>query len=64
MLLPEYAIMLSENRAQISIEMIIIFAAVVAIVSLVLSNLINTTNQGKQAVERETQAVLDLIEDL
>ena len=56
--------MLLESRAQISIEMIIIFAAVVAIVSLVLSNLIATTNEGAQAVKKETQEVLDLIENL
>jgi len=56
--------MFYETKAQISIEMIVIFAAIIAIVSIVLTNLISTTNDGASAVKRESKELLDLIKKL
>ena len=56
--------MLSDNRAQISIEMIIVLAAVLGIVSLILANLIQTANSGKEVLDRKADKVVDLINNL
>ena len=52
------------NRAQISIEMIIILAAILGIVSLILANIIQTANTGKDVLDKKTDKVVDLIKNL
>ncbi|MBI2598447.1 MAG: class III signal peptide-containing protein, partial [Candidatus Diapherotrites archaeon] len=52
------------NRAQISIEMIIVLAAIIGIVSIILVNLVNTANEGKEVLDKKTDKVVELIKNL
>jgi len=55
--------MLNE-KAQISIEMIIILAAVVAIVLLLVSQLQQTAEKGAKVFDKKTDSIFDEIEEI
>jgi len=56
--------MLSEEKAQISVELIIVLAAVVAIVLLLVSQLQKTTEKGSKVIAKKTSDIFDEIEDI
>lgn len=53
---------LSETRAQISIELIIVMAAVVAVVLLLVTQLQDSSEKGVTKLARKTQDVFDEID--
>ncbi|MDD5162980.1 MAG: hypothetical protein PHD95_02115 [Candidatus ainarchaeum sp.] len=50
-----------QEKAQISIEMIIVLAAVVALVLLFVSQLRQTSEQGTKAIDDKTKKIFDEI---
>ena len=52
----------SETRAQISIELIIVMAAVVAVVLLLVTQLQDSSEKGVTKLARKTQDVFDEID--
>lgn len=56
--------MLSEQRAQVSIEMIIVLAAVVAIVLLLVSQLQKTAEKGAKVFDKKTNDIFKQIDDI
>lgn len=56
--------MLKEEKAQISVELIIVLAAVVAIVLLLVTQLQKTTAKGSQVIEKKTGDIFKEIEDI
>lgn len=56
--------LLNEDRAQISVELIIVLAAVVAVVLVLVSQLQATSSQGSKKLEQTTKSVLDKIDDI
>lgn len=56
--------MLYEEKAQISVEMIIVLAAVVAIVLLLVSQLQKTTEEGVRVIDNKTSEIFGQIEDI
>jgi len=55
---------LMDNKAQISIEMIIVLAAVVAIVLLLVSQLQQTSKQGADVIKKKTDDIFKEITDI
>lgn len=55
---------LSVNRAQISVELIIVFAAVVAVVLLLVLQLSKTTEKGTKVIEEKSKDIFKEIEGL
>ena len=53
-----------ENRAQISVELIIILAAVVALVLLLVSQLQETSSEGAKTIEKKSKEIFDEIEKI
>jgi len=53
-----------DNKAQISIEMIIVLAAVVAIVLLLVSQLQQTSKQGADVIKKKTDDIFKEITDI
>jgi hypothetical protein len=51
-----------DSRAQVSIELIIVLAAVVAIVLLLISQLQETSKEGSKVIERKTKEIFEEIE--
>ncbi len=56
--------LVAEQRAQISIELIIILAAVVALVLLLVSQLQETSAEGAKAIEKKSKEIFDEIEKI
>jgi len=56
--------MISDQKAQVSVELIIIIAAVVAIVLLLVSQLQKTTEQGAKVIDKKTTEIFEEIEDI
>lgn len=56
--------MLSEERAQISVELIIVLAAVVAVVLVLVSQMQATSSEGSKKLEETSKDVLKKIEDI
>lgn len=54
----------SERKAQISIELIIVLAAVVALVLLFVSQLRTTSSKGTEAIDKKTKEIFDEIEKI
>lgn len=52
------------NRAQVSVELIIVFAAIVAIVLLLVTQLQKTTEDGTKVIEDKTNDIFEEIEDI
>ncbi len=52
------------NRAQISVELIIILAAVVALVLLLVSQLQATSEEGAKAIEKKSKKIFEEIENI
>ena len=55
---------LMDNKAQISIEMIIVLAAVVAIVLLLVSQLQQTSKQGADVIKKKTDDIFKEITEI
>lgn len=56
--------MLSEEKAQISIELIIVLAAVVAIVLVLVSQLQKTSSSGAKKIDEKTKDIFDKIDEI
>ncbi|AJF60709.1 MAG: hypothetical protein J4224_01480 [Candidatus Diapherotrites archaeon] len=56
--------MLSESKAQISVELIIVIAAVVAIVLLLVSQLRETTSEGAKVIDEKTEKIFKEIDEI
>lgn len=56
--------MLSEQKAQVSIELIIVLAAVVALVLLFVTQLQKTGAKGTQAIEQTSDKIFDKIGEI
>ena len=54
----------SESRAQISVELIIVLAAVVAVVLVLVSQMQATSVEGSKKLEETSKSVLDKIDDI
>ena len=54
----------SGKRAQISVELIIILAAVVALVLLLVSQLQQTASEGAKAIESKSKKVFEEIDKI
>lgn len=54
----------SEKEAQISVELIIVLAAVVALVLLLVSQLQETSSEGAEAIEKKSKEVFEAIEKI
>jgi uncharacterized protein (UPF0333 family) len=54
----------SEEKAQISVELIIVLAAVVAVVLVLVSQLQATSEQGSQKLEETAEDVFKKIDDI
>jgi uncharacterized protein (UPF0333 family) len=55
---------IKDNKAQISAEMIILLAAIIAIVLLVVTQLQKTTQKANTSVEKTADDVFKKIEDI
>ncbi len=55
---------LFEEKAQISVELIIVLAAVVAVVLVLVSQLQATSTQGSQKLEKTAEDVFKKIDDI
>jgi uncharacterized protein (UPF0333 family) len=55
---------LSEERAQISVELIIVLAAVVAIVLILVSQLQETGTKGSEKIKQKTDDIFDEIDKI
>ena len=55
---------MNKERAQVSIEMIIVLAALVAIVLLLVSQLQKTAETGTKVFEKKSDAIFKEIEDI
>lgn len=56
--------MIFEEKAQVSIEMLIVLAAVVAIVLLLVSQLQKTAEKGAKVFGKKADAIFEEIEDI
>ena len=56
--------MLSEEKAQISIELIIVLAVVVAIVLVLVSQLQKTSASGAKKIDEKTKDIFDKIDEI
>ncbi len=67
MFVKQYTIMLrelEEQRAQISIELIIVLAAVVAVVLLLVTQLQETSKEGTKVIDAKTKKIFKEIDDI
>lgn len=55
---------LKEQKAQLSIELIIVMAAVVAIVLVLVSQLQKTSESGAKKIDDKTKEIFDKIDDI
>ncbi|MDD5148356.1 MAG: hypothetical protein PHH08_02730 [Candidatus ainarchaeum sp.] len=53
-----------QEKAQISIELIIVLAAVVALVLLFVSQLRQTSSEGTKAIDEKTKKIFDEIDKI
>jgi uncharacterized protein (UPF0333 family) len=53
-----------EKRAQISVELIIVMAAVVAVVLLLVTQLQESTKAGVKSLEDKTKDIFDKIDEI
>lgn len=53
-----------ENKAQISVELIIVLAAVVAVVLILVSQLQSTSEEGSKKLKETSDSVLKKIDDI
>lgn len=56
--------LLKESKAQISIELIIVMAAVVAIVLVLVSQLQKTSVSGAKKIDEKTKDIFDKIDEI
>ncbi len=55
---------LAEEHAQISVELIIVLTAVVAVVLLLVSQLQQTSSEGAKAIEKKSKEIFKEIEKI
>jgi len=55
---------LKEQKAQVSIELIIVLAAVVAIVLVLVSQLQKTSASGAKKIDEKTKDIFDKIDEI
>jgi uncharacterized protein (UPF0333 family) len=55
--------MFLDEKAQVSVELIILLAAVVAIVLLLVTQLQKTTDKGTKVIDKKTNSIFKEIED-
>lgn len=53
-----------ESKAQISVELIIVLAAVVAVVLILVSQLQETSNEGSKKLEETSENIFKKIDDI
>jgi uncharacterized protein (UPF0333 family) len=53
-----------DKKAQVSIELIIVLAAVVALVLLIVSQLQETGSKGARIIEEKSDKIFDKIEEI
>ena len=53
-----------DEKGQVSVELIVVLAAVVAIVLLLVSQLQSTTEKGSKVIEKKTSDIFDQIEKI
>ncbi len=53
-----------DSKAQISVELIIVLAAVVALVLLLVSQLQETSKEGSKVIEEKTEKIFKEIDDI
>jgi len=56
--------MFNENKAQISVELIIVLAAVVAVVLILVSQLQATSEEGSKKLEEKSDSIFKKIDDI
>jgi uncharacterized protein (UPF0333 family) len=56
--------LLSDSKAQISAEMIILLAAIIAIVLVVITQLQKTTSKANKSVETQADKVFDKVDEI
>ncbi|MBN2067424.1 MAG: hypothetical protein JW744_03080 [Candidatus Diapherotrites archaeon] len=56
--------LVQEEKAQISVELIIILAAVVALVLLLVQQLQETSSEGTKVIEKKSKEIFKQIEDI
>ncbi len=56
--------LLLEENAQISVELIIVLAAVVAVVLVLVSQMQDTSNEGAKKLKAKTESVLKKIDNI
>ncbi len=54
----------SDEEAQISVEMLLVLAAVLAVAVMLLTNLQSTTEESSEALSDKSDEAVDLLEDL
>ena len=54
----------NENKAQISVELIIVLAAVVAVVLILVSQLQATSEEGSKKLEETSDSIFKKIDDI
>ena len=54
----------TEQRAQISVELIIVLAAVVAVVLVLVTQIQSTSDEGSKAIEKKADEVFKKIDDI
>jgi uncharacterized protein (UPF0333 family) len=55
---------MKEKKAQVSVELIVLLAAVVAVALLLVSQLQKTGSKGAEVIEKKTEKIFDEINDI
>jgi len=53
-----------DNKAQISVELIIVLASIVAVVLVIVSQLQKTASQGSKVIEDKTEDIFKKIDEI
>jgi len=53
-----------ENKAQVSVELIVLLAAVVAVALVLVSQLQKTGKKGAEVIDKKTEKIFDEIADI
>ncbi len=53
-----------ENKAQVSVEMIVLLAAIVAVALVLVTQLQKTGTKGAEVIDKKTEKIFDEISDI
>ncbi|MBN2126983.1 MAG: hypothetical protein JW703_01160 [Candidatus Diapherotrites archaeon] len=53
-----------DNKAQVSVELIIVLASIVAVVLVIVSQLQKTASQGSKVIEDKTEDIFKKIDEI